>query len=103
MAVPPLDCSPAIPCRTRSRSVVGRTRISASLAKLPGPTRRSAGTWSSRPMAACLIAWSRVGATSSARVLPETSTTSSSTLAGPAGSTSTVGRAAARTMPATAR
>jgi hypothetical protein len=76
MAVPPLAFSVPRAARTASRSVVGGTRVSASLEKMTSPTWKRAGRRSRKRLAARWAASIRVGSTSSAFIDPDTSMTS---------------------------
>jgi hypothetical protein len=102
IAVGPFADSDGIFPRTASRSLVGRARLVALPENDTAPTRTRGGSWSSRRRSDCRIAESRVGATSAACVLPETSTTSSRISFRPAVRSPMDGCDAASTTPATA-
>jgi hypothetical protein len=94
MAVPPLALSEARALRTASRSVVGGTRVSASLEKVTSPTWNRAGRRSRKRLAARCAAAIRVGSTSSAFMDPDTSMISMTVASSRGTGTRAIGRAA---------
>ena len=99
-AVPPPAVRLAMAPWTWARSLVGARTIRASVEKATRPTRKPAGSWSTKVVAAALAASRRLGLTSVACIEPETSM-ARTTVASSRG-TATVMDGRARAMPSAA-